>query len=84
MSIQEIKQHYPNQWVLLGNPEMHGPHVLGGIVIFYAPTKQGLIAGRDLLKSFKRSTWTFTGEPKRGTSQWAAIFRQLPNPTIEA
>jgi hypothetical protein len=78
LNIEEIKQRYPNEWVLLGNPNMDGVNVLGGIVVFHASTKQGLLEGRDLLKRFDHSTWTYTGERQRGTRQWVGIFRQLP------
>jgi hypothetical protein len=78
INIEEIKQLYPNEWVLLGNPDMDGTTIISGVVVFHAPTKQGLLEGRHLLKPFKHSTWTFTGERQRGTRQWVGIFRQIP------
>jgi hypothetical protein len=74
----EIKNLYPNQWVLLGNPKMLNTTVLGGVVVYNAPTKQGLLEGKDFLKNFESSTWTYTGERQRGTRQWVGIFRQVP------
>jgi hypothetical protein len=78
LSFDEIKEQFPNQWILLGDPKMDGIVILGGIVVFAAPTKQGLLEGRDLLKPFAHSTWSFTGERQRGTGQWVSIFRQVP------
>jgi hypothetical protein len=78
LSFEEIKRLYPNEWVLLGNPKMKDTEILGGIVVFHAPTKKGLVEGRELLEKFEHSTWTFTGERQRGTSQWIGIFRQIP------
>ena len=82
-TIEEIRQAYPNKWVLLGDPKIEATNVLGGFVVFNAETKQGLLEGRDLVKNFKRSTWTFTGEKRRGTRQWVGIFRQVPKNTVE-
>jgi hypothetical protein len=78
ITIEEIKKLHPNEWVLLGNPDMDGTTIIGGIVVFHAQTKQGLLEGRHLLKPYKHSTWTFTGERQRGTRQWVGIFRQIP------
>jgi hypothetical protein len=82
-TIEEIRQAYPEKWVLLGDPKIEATNVLGGFVVFNADTKKGLVEGRDLLKNFKRSTWTFTGEKRRGTRQWVGIFRQVPKNTAE-
>jgi hypothetical protein len=78
ITIEEIKQLYPNEWILLGNPDMEGTIIKSGIVVFHALTKEGLLEGRHLLKPYKHSTWTFTGERQRGTRQWVGIFRQIP------
>jgi hypothetical protein len=80
ITFEKIKQLYPNEWVLLGNPEMNGSVILNGVVVFHAPTKQGLLEGRHLLEPFQHSTWTFTGDVQRGTKQWVGIFRQIPKP----
>ena len=76
-TIEEIRQAYPDKWVLLGDPKTEATNVLGGFVVFSAETKQGLLEGRDLLKNFKRSTWTFTGEKRRGTRQWFTNLKKL-------
>jgi hypothetical protein len=83
LTIAEITATYPNQWVLLGNPQMEGTTILGGHVVFAADSKKGLLEGRDLLKAYTHSTWTFTGVRQRGTRQWVGIFRQIPKTNIE-
>lgn len=47
--MDEIRKAYPEEWVLLGEPKIEDASILGGIVVFHAPTKQGLVEGRDLL-----------------------------------
>ena len=83
LTIDEIRKAYPEEWVLLGEPKIVASSILGGIVVFHAPTKQGLLAGRDSLKNFEHSTWTFTGEKKRGMRQWVSIYRQVPQKSLE-
>ncbi len=83
LTIEEIRKAYPEEWVLLGEPKIESALILGGIVVFHARTKKGLLEGRDLLQDFEHSTWTFTGEKKRGMSQWVSIYRQIPQKTVD-
>lgn len=83
LTIEEIRKAYPDEWVLLGEPKIEKTTILGGIVVFHAPTKQGLLEGRELLQNFKHSTWTFTGQTKRGMQQWVSIYRQVPKKALE-
>lgn len=39
LTIEEIKQKYPNEWVLLGNPVINNTKVLSGIPIYHAKDK---------------------------------------------
>ena len=82
-TIEEISQAYPEEWVLLGEPNIEGAAIRGGIVVFHAATKKGLLEGRDLLKNFKHSTWTFTGQTRRGMQQWVSIYRRIPKNAVE-
>ena len=62
-SIEEIKQLYPNQWVLLADAQAEGLHILGGRVILNAPDKHQLaLNGRDLVKEHKQVRHFYTGE----------------------
>ncbi len=35
-TIEEIRQVYPDKWVLLGDPKIEATNVLGGFVVFNA------------------------------------------------
>lgn len=37
---EKIKQFYPDEWVLLGNPEMKNTTVLGGVVLYHSKDKK--------------------------------------------
>ena len=63
LSIEDIKQLYPNQWVLLADARAEGLHILGGRVILNAPDKHQLaLNGRDLVKENKQVRHFYTGE----------------------
>jgi hypothetical protein len=63
LSIEAIKQLYPNQWVLLADAKAEGLHILGGRVILDTPDKHQLaLNGRDLVKEHKQVRHFFTGE----------------------
>ena len=36
ISFDELKKIYPDEWILLGNPEMKNTSVLGGIVLYHS------------------------------------------------
>ena len=40
LSIEQIKEQFPDEWVLLGNPETFGAKVLSGIVVFHSKDKR--------------------------------------------
>ena len=64
-TFEEIKQNFPNEWVLLGNPKTEGIDVLGGLVLYHSKDKKEVCyLGRDKIKSFAMSTLVFTGELK--------------------
>jgi hypothetical protein len=75
MNIAEIKHLYPNEWVLLGDPEIDNTTVLGGFVVFHSENKKDLLKGKDLLTSFKLSTWTYTGEFPADRKLWLGLYR---------
>ncbi len=77
LSIEDIKQRYPNEWVLLGNPKIENTTILGGVVVYHSPDKRDLVKGRDALKGFELSTWTFTGTFPKGRRIWLGIHRKI-------
>ncbi len=76
---EEIKKLYPNEWVLIGNPELRNPEVeasivsqlIGGIVVFHSKDKIELAyEGRDLKKSFESITCVWTGGIPKNRKLW--------------
>jgi len=70
-SIEDIKKSYPDEWILLGNPEMdeYDMDILSGVVLYHSPDKREL-AYRDkpLLKNYEQTAHFFnrvTPRPKR-------------------
>ena len=64
LSINEIKEHYPDEWVLIGNPVMDDSKidVLSGIPIFHSKDKKEVCyIGRDKTSDFDKITLIFTG-----------------------
>lgn len=75
-TIEQIKRQFPDEWILLGNPEMEETSVLGGIVVYHSKNKKDLLNGRDLLTPFELSTWVFTGDIVRDRKLWLGIYRK--------
>ena len=80
-SIDDIKKSYPDEWILLGNPERNEREmdILSGVVLYHSPDKREL-AYRDkpLLKKYDRITLFFnrvTPRPKRAAI--ASIYSTL-------
>jgi len=70
-SIDDIKKSYPDEWILVGDPEKdeYGMDILSGVVLYHSPDKREL-AYRDkpLLKEYKKTAHFFnrvTPRPKR-------------------
>ena len=73
-TIEQIKRQLPDEWILLGNPEMEETSVLGGVVVYHSKNKKDLLKGRDLLTPFELSTWVFTGEIAHDRKLWRGIY----------
>ena len=70
LTINDIKQLFPDEWVLIGNPIMDDSKidVLSGIPIFHSKDKKEVCyIGRDKTSPFEKITLIFTGtfEPTR-------------------
>ena len=66
IGFEELKKKYPNEWVLLGNPEMKNTSVLGGVVLFHSKDKKEVCyIGRDKIADFSTVTIAFAGELKQ-------------------
>ena len=75
-TIKEIKQQFPDEWILLGNPEMAETTVLGGIVVYHSTHKKDLLKGKDLLAPFELSTWVFTGDLDYNRKLWLGVYKK--------
>ena len=64
-SFEKIKQQFPDEWVLLGNPEKKNTNILGGIVLYHSKDKKEVCyIGKDKTIGFSKITLTYTGELK--------------------
>lgn len=76
LTFEEIKNRFPNEWVLLGNPKTTDLDVLGGIVLFHSPNKKDVFtAGKEKIKPYALSTLVFAGDLK--PMRKLGIFRKL-------
>jgi hypothetical protein len=65
LTFEDLKKKYPNEWVLLGNPEIKNTSVLGGIVLFHSKDKKEVCyIGRDKTADFSTVTIAFAGDLK--------------------
>ena len=64
LNINDIKQTFPNEWVLLGNPVMDEKklNVLSGIPLFHSQDKKEVCyMGRDKTSGYNKITLIYTG-----------------------
>ena len=79
VNITEIKNLYPNEWVLLGNPNMDESKldVLSGIPLFHSKDKKEVCyIGREKTASFDKITLIYTGT-FRPTRKITGIFNRI-------
>jgi len=72
-SIEDIKKRYPDEWILLGDPEENEREmeILSGIVLYHSPDKREVAyLGRPLAKGYSRLTWFFNRvTPRTGSGR---------------
>lgn len=62
----QLKKLYPDEWILLGNPEMQNTNVLGGTLIYHSKDKKEVCyIGREKTKEFSKVTIAFAGDLKQ-------------------
>jgi hypothetical protein len=72
VSIDDMKKNYPDEWILLGNPESDEDDIdiLSGILLYHSPDKREVAyLGRPLTKDYETIALFFnrvTPRPKRG------------------
>jgi hypothetical protein len=70
LSFDEIKKLFPDEWVLLGNPEYgedHTPILFANVVAHHKDKRELALSRPDWRKSFDTATCVYTGifPPKR-------------------
>lgn len=62
MSWEDIKNQFPNEWVLLGAPKWDGPRILSGVVLSHGSDKRIVcMDGPQHKEHFKTITVLYTG-----------------------
>ena len=63
IAFEDVKKLYPDEWVLLGDPEMKNTSVLGGIVLYHSKDKKEVCyIGRDKTDNYSTVTIAFAGD----------------------
>ena len=66
LGLDELKKLYPDEWVLLGNPEMENTSVLGGVILYHSKDKKEVCyIGRDKTDNYDTVTIAFAGDLKQ-------------------
>lgn len=80
LNISDIKNLYPNEWVLIGNPTMDDSKIelLSGIPLFHSKDKKEVCyIGRDKTSNFDKITLIYTGTLKPAR-KITGIFNRIP------
>ena len=63
LSLETIKQRYPNEWVLVASAQNNDNKILGGIVIVHHTDKRQMaLQAREILKNYTQTASFYTGE----------------------
>jgi hypothetical protein len=63
ITISTIKKNFPNEWVLLADPQMEGTEVKSGIAIFHHKDKKELtLQGKNLIGGHANYRVIYTGK----------------------
>ena len=79
LSFEMIKKCYPDEWVLLGNPELKDPElneaivhkVVSGVVLYHSKDKREIgYRAKDVKQGFEHFVCVYTGEIPRQRRFW--------------
>ena len=79
LSFDVIKKRYPNEWVLLGNPELKDPElneaivhkVVSGVVLYHSKDKREIgYRAKEVKQGFEHFVCVYTGEIPRQRRFW--------------
>jgi hypothetical protein len=78
IGINDIKKLYPDEWILLGNPEMDdlNQQILSGVVVYHSPDKKEVCyLGKPLIAGFEKTALFFNRlTPRRKRSVITSLF----------
>jgi hypothetical protein len=76
---EDIKNQYPDEWVVLGNPIFDGMKILKGTVLAHHPDKRvASIEGGERREGFVKFTLAFTGQLK--SNYHIGLLRTIKSP----
>lgn len=86
-SFEKIKSLFPDEWVLIGNPEYDEKdvHIIAGVPLLHNKDKrEASLIGRDIVKEKKYRFYTlaFTGTFKHRERYMTGIFRTIKNEKV--
>ena len=79
LTIDQIKNQYPDEWILVGNPQMRednfvGPiirKIISGIVLYHSKDKRELgYKAADIAQTVDETACIFTGEIPKNRKFW--------------
>ena len=79
LTIEQIKSEYPNEWVLIGNPELDDEETLGsivdklvqGIVLLHSKDKRELAyKAKEVRKGYESIACIYTGVFPKSRKYW--------------
>lgn len=63
LTLKEIEERYPDQWILIGDPETdESLEVLSGTVLYHGESREEMLRVAKDLQSPKRFATHYTGE----------------------
>ena len=78
IEIDDIKKNYPDEWILLGNPEIDKQKqaILSGVLLYHSPDKREVCyLGRSLITDYKKTALFFNRvTPRKKTDVIASLF----------
>ena len=83
IGIDEIKKSYPDEWILLGNPEInrYQQKILSGVVLYHSRDKKEVCyLGRPLTKDYEKTAMFFNRvTPRKKRGYMASIYSAVRN-----
>lgn len=62
---EQVKHQFPNEWLLIGNPQYNNSVVVGGYILYHSKDKKEVCyIGRDKTSNYSKITLVYTGDFK--------------------